>query len=171
MSQSYVVQDRISALLQYVRGFPQQIRFERFGMKLDKPTPFHQIEYCAQALLSGALPDVESLLFVAIALNNYVTREGELSLDEAFGLKSKPKAGNPSRIAAQHQKMTNMLGRMSMMRGGNPKMTLAKAAEIALCGDESIKVETLVRAYSRRRCKEWETGWDNIVFVHEIDGK
>ena len=170
MSQAYVLLDRISALLQYVRRFPQQVRFDRFGMKLDKPTPFHQIEYCSQALLSGALPDAETLQFVAIALDKYVTSKGKLSLDEAFGLKSVPKAGNPSRQAAQYQQQTTLLGRMAMIRGGDPELSLEKAAEIALDGDESIKVETLVRAYSRRRCKLWEKGWAK-VFAQERDGK
>lgn len=170
MSKSYVLEDRISALLQYVNRFPQQVRFERFGAALDGDSPFHRIRYCSQAFLSGALPDAKTLEYVAIALNKYVTREGEISLDEAFGLKSKPKAGNPSRQASQYQKQTNLLGDMAMMRGCDPKLTLAQAAEIALHGDESIKVETLVRAYSRRRCKVWEKGWAKL-YAHTVSGK
>lgn len=159
MSESYVLLDRISALLQHVRGFPQQVRFERFGMKLDKSTPFHQIQYCSQAFLSGALPDAKTLEFVAVALNKYVTREGKVSLDEAFGLKSKPKAGNPSRQAAQRQQQINLLGHMAMIRGTDPKVTLEWAAAEALGDDNSFQVETLVRAYRPLGCKKWAEGW------------
>lgn len=151
MSKSYVLLDRISALLEYVQGFPQQVRFERIGAKLDEDSPFHRIKYCSQAFLSGALPDTKTLEYVAIALNRYVSREGKLSLDEAFGLKSRPKAGNPARQAAQQRKMNNLLADMARMRGCDPKLTLAKAAEIALRGDELMEVETLVREYRRRR--------------------
>lgn len=170
MSKSFILLDRISALLQYVRGFSQQVRFERIGTKLDEDSPFHKIRYCSQAFLSGALPDAKTLEFVAVALNKYVTREGEISLDEAFGLKSRPKAGNPSRQAAQNQKQTNVLMDMAMMRGCNPKLSLEKAAEIALHGDVSIEVATLVRAYTRRRCKLWEEKWANL-YAKTVSGK
>jgi hypothetical protein len=100
MSEPYSPLDRLSSLLQWVRGFPHQTQFEAFGSKLpDNPSPFNRIQYCSQALLSGALPDAETLEFVAIALNKYVSSAGALSLDEAFALKSKPKAGNPARQA------------------------------------------------------------------------
>jgi hypothetical protein len=170
MSKSYVLLDRISALLEHLHGFPQQVRFERIGAKLDEDSPFHRIKYCSQAFLSGALPDAKTLEYVAIALNRYVSREGKLSLDEAFGLKSKPKAGNPSRQAAQNQKQINILGNMAMLRGFDPKLTLAQAAEIALHGDESIKVETLLRAYTRRHCKLWEEKWANL-YAKTVSGK
>ncbi|MDR4468839.1 MAG: hypothetical protein MRJ68_11165 [Nitrospira sp.] len=159
MSKSYVLEDRISALLQYVRGLPQQVRFERSGWTQDNPTPFDRIQYCSQAFLSGALPDAKTLEFVAVALNKYVTREGKISLDEAFGLKSKPKAGNPSRQASQRQRQINLLGRMAMIRGTAPKVTLEQAAGEALGEDDSFQVETLVRAYRRRGCKKWAEGW------------
>ena len=158
MSNSYFPLDRLSALLQWVRGFPQQARFERFGAKLNKSTPFHQIQYCSQAFLSGALPDAETLEFLAIALSKYVNAEGALSLDAAFGLKSKPKAGNPARQFAYNNKIGYLLFSMAMMRAHNPKMTLASAGEAALNGDESIPVETLEREYRRRGCKRWAEG-------------
>jgi hypothetical protein len=163
MSQSYVLLDRISVLVQYLQGFPQQVRFERRGHKLDECTPFDHICYCSQAFLSGALPDAKTLEYVAIAFNKYVTRVGEISLDEAFGLKSKPKAGNPSRQAAQHLKMNNLLATMAQLRGGDPKLSLAKSAEMALCGDESIEAETLVREYRRRGYKREAEAWAKVL--------
>jgi hypothetical protein len=114
-------------------------------------TTLDYIDHCSQALLTGALPDAETLLFVATAFYRYAHSEGTLSLDQAFRLKSKPKAGNPARQAAQQRKMNNLLADMARMRGCDPKLTLAKAAEIALRGDELMEVETLVREYRRRR--------------------
>lgn len=159
MSKSYILLDRISALLQHVQGFSQQVRFERFGGKLDESTPFHQIRYCSQAFLYGALPSAKTLEFVAIALNKYVTSEGRISLDEAFGLKSKPKAGNPARQAARHQKLLTLLGRMAMIRGLDPKVTLERAAEEAIEGEDSFQCETLVREYTRRGYKKRAERW------------
>jgi hypothetical protein len=151
--------DRLSVLVESVRGIPNQVRFERRGRKREGHTSLDYIDHCSQALLTGALPDAETLHFVAIALYRYVHSEGTLSLDEAFKLKSKPKAGNPARQAAQYQKQTNLLGRMAMIRGTDPKVSLERAAEEALEGDDSFQVETLVRAYRRLGCKKWAEGW------------
>ncbi len=147
---NYYPLDRISLLVERVRGLPNQIRFERRGQTRGH-TSLDHINHCSQALLSGALPDAETLLFVATAFYRYVHSEGALSLDQAFRLRSKPKAGNPARQAAQQRKINNILADMARMRGSDPKLTLAKAAEIALGGDESMEVETLVREYRRRR--------------------
>lgn len=155
MSESYSPLNRLSSLLQWARGFPHQTRFDARGSKLRKnPSPFDRIQYCSQALLSGALPDAETLQFVATALDKYVCAGGALSLDEAFALKSKPKAGNPARQYTHNNKLLGLLFDMASFRAHNPKLTLAKAAEMAQRGDESIPVETLVREYSRRSNKK-----------------
>lgn len=158
MSEFFSPLDRLSSLLQWVRAFPQQARFEATGAKLGDPSPFQRIRYCSQALLAGALPDAETLQFVAIAFDKYVCSGGALSLDEAFALKSKPKAGNPARQFERNNRILNLLFNMAEIRAHNPKMTLASAAEKALQGDESIPVETLEREYRRIGCKKWEDG-------------
>ncbi len=160
MSESYSPLDRLSSLLQWAHGFPHQTRFDARASKLRKnPSPFNRIQYCSQALLSGALPDAETLQFVAMAFNKYVCAAGALSLDEAFALKSKPKAGNPARQYTHNNKILGMLIDMASFRAHNPRLTLAKAAEWAQQGDESISVDTLVREYSRRGCKSWADTW------------
>ena len=159
MSESFILLDRISALSGYVHGFSQQVRFESRGQKLDDYTPFDHIRYCSQAFLSGALPDAKTLEFVAIALNKYVTSEGRISLDEAFGLKSKPKAGNPAKQAARRKKLFTLLGRMAMSRGLDPTITLEQAVEEATEGDDSFQSETLIREYRRRHCNKWAEEW------------
>jgi hypothetical protein len=150
---------RLSLLVKSVGGLPNQIRFERRGHKLGGRSSLDQIDHCAQALLAGALPDADTLLFVATAFYRYVHSDGKLSLDQAFKLKSKPRAGNPARQAAQRQKLLTLLGRMAMMRGCDQKMSLEKAAEIALYGGEMFKVETLVREYRNRGYKKQAEGW------------
>jgi len=157
-AESFSPLDRLLPLLQWVRGFPQQNRFKRFGAKLRDTSPFHRIRYCSQALLSGALPDAKTLEFVAIAFDRYVNSEGALSLDEAFRLSSKPKAGNPARQYARGNKVLGLLFDMAMMRAHKPKMSLASAAEAARGDDESIPVETLEREYRRRGCNKWAKG-------------
>lgn len=163
MLDSYSPLDRLSALLQWVRGFPQQDRFETIGAKPTDLSPFQRIQYCSQALLQGALPDAETLEFVAVAFNKYVIQKDEeepekekLSLDEAFGLKSKQRAGNPAAQYAHHNKLMGLLFDIAMLRTDNPNMTIELAAEHAQRGDESIPVETLAREYSRRNAKDWE---------------
>jgi len=170
MSETFYTLDRLTALLKNVRGFPQQDRFERFGATLGKPSPFHRIQYCSQAFFAGALPDAETLEFVAIAFNKYVCAEGALTLDEAFGLKSKPKAGNPARQAAHNNKVGLLLFDMAMIRA-NTKMNLEHAAEAALENEESILVETLVREYKRRGCKKWADGIKRAKFNKSPGGK
>lgn len=101
--------DRLSVLVESVRGLPNQIRFERRGQNRGH-TSLDHINHCLQALLSGALPDAETLLFVATAFYRYVHSEGALSLDQAFRLRSKPKAGNPARQAAQQRKIGDEAG-------------------------------------------------------------
>jgi len=147
----------LSALLQRVRGFPQQDRFEAKGAKPTDLSPIQRIQYCSQALLQGALPDVETLQFVAVAFDKYVRQEKDAeSLDTAFDLKSKPRAGNPAAQYAHRNKLMGLIFDMAMLRTDNPTMTLAAAAEGAQRGDESIPVETLLREYSRRNAKDWE---------------
>lgn len=149
--ESFSVTDRLSPLLQWVRRFPQQNRFERIGAKLrDNPSPFHRIQYCSQAFLSGALPDAETLEFVAVAFDKYVNSDGTLSLDEAFKLKAKPKAGNPAKQFATQNKMNGFLLSMATALALRPKLSQEKAAGSALGTDESIPVNTLVREYRRR---------------------
>jgi hypothetical protein len=147
--------ERLSILMESVRGLPNQMLFVRRGhIPGKKRSPLEKIDYCSQALLFGALPDVETLLFVAEAFYRYVHSDGTISLDEAFRLKSKPKVGNPVRQRDRERKIAGLLFSMALHRACNPKVSIAKAAEAALGNDESIEVETLKREYIRRGCKQ-----------------
>jgi len=156
--ESFVVADRLAILLNSVRGCPQQVRFDRIGHKLSKnSTALDRIRHCSQAFLSGALPDVETLEFIAVAFDRYVNSDGTLSLDEAFKLKAKPKAGNPVRQYLRNNKMNGFLLSMATYLVHHPQSTQEIAAAWAISNDESIpestfdrKVSGLVREYRRR---------------------
>ena len=109
---NYYPLDRLSVLVESVRGLPNQMRFERRGHTPGKH-PLDKIDYCSQALLTGALPDAETLLFVAEAFYRYVHSDGTLSLDQAFRLKSKPKAGSPVRQRTREGKIIGLLFSMA----------------------------------------------------------
>jgi hypothetical protein len=152
MEETFDPRERLACLLDHAAGNPYQSRFERLGYK---PVPFKhraltsfdRIQYCSQALLSGALPDLETLIFVALAFDRYISEEGRLSLDEAFRLRSKSRAGNPARQFADQNKKAGYLLEMARMRAKNPSLPKRRAAEEALQGDESLDPDTLVKAY------------------------
>lgn len=140
----------LECLVSIAREFPLQKRFEYYGSKLNGTLPLDRIKYCSQALLNGALPDAATLQFIAMAFDKYISSGGSLSLDESFGLKSKPKAGNPVRQEARRNRIGQFLYWMAEYRRHDPKISIARAAEVALRDDESIPAETLEREYKRR---------------------
>ena len=150
--------DPISTLCDSTHDLPAQKRFDAIGHKLvPNPSPFNRIQHFSQAVLSGALPDVETLRFVVTSLFKYEQRAGSISLDEAFGLKSKPKAGNPARQYSQNNRLQDLLCRVAAIRVDNPELTLNAAAIRVLGRDKTFPVETLLRAYRRGGIgKVWE---------------
>ena len=151
MSNSYSPKDRLQELLEYIQKFKYQDKFLRFGRK---PSPdmssFEKIQYASQAFLSGGLPNAETLEDIAISFDKYIRKKGEITLDEAFGLKSTPKAGKPSKQFAQKNMMNSMLFSMACIRRDNPSISVEKAA-LQVCDRENNyeKSSTLCREYSR----------------------
>jgi hypothetical protein len=70
--------ERLTLLVESVRSLPNQIRFERRSHTPGNH-PLDKIDYCSQALLTGALPDAETLLFVAEAFYKPTRRPGMVS--------------------------------------------------------------------------------------------
>ncbi|SLM46777.1 protein of unknown function [Nitrospira japonica] len=159
-----LVLDDLEHLVQAVQGTSRQQWFNRFGTKLCDGTPLDRIKFCFQALAFGALPDAETLEYVVASFSKYVNSDGTLSLDEAFGLKSKPKAGNPVRQAIRKNAINGLLFSMMCARYQNPRLSLEKAAEgaIKVHGSPNNKdiTDTLVREYVRRR-------YDKAMKLHE----
>src|SRR5262249_1299621 len=67
------------------------------------PNDLTWMEGFHSALRNGVFPDVTALVYVANAFRTYVDAAGELSLDEAFGLKSRQRKGNPSKQLAKDE--------------------------------------------------------------------
>jgi len=149
--------DRLRELLAYLAGFHRQRSFDALGYKPTDDSPLSRLEYFEAALLMGALPDADTMFFVGDAIYKYVDGKGAISLDQAFGLKSKQKVGNPSKQRATSQQLGNLLYAMACYRVDNPGATLADAAEdiASRFGIGKPDCETLVRYYSRR-------GWGKV---------
>lgn len=159
MDNSFRPRDRIQELLDYIQYFKYQDSFLRIGHHPHpNMTPFDKIYYGSQALMGGALPDAETLEYIALSLNKYIRKKGEISLDEAFGLKSKPKAGNPSRQFANEIDINNMLFDMACIRRDNPNISIEEAA-LQVCEKQNNhdKSATLCREYSRGKWKNIES--------------
>jgi hypothetical protein len=151
MDNSYSSADRIQELLEYLKNFHRQNNFDHIGIKPAlSMSPFEKIQYTRSALLTGALPNAETLEYIAISFDKYISQKGQISLDEAFGLKSKPKAGNPSRQYANKTTINNMLFDMACIRRDNPNITIENAAlQICEVSNNHDKSSTLCREYSR----------------------
>lgn len=71
-------------------------------------------------------------------------------MDEAFGLKSKPKAGNPSKQNARKNVLFFRLCTMAQLRAADPKLSIEKAAAKVCNNADSSEVETLAREWKRQ---------------------
>jgi len=150
MSKNYSSLDSITDLVNWLHEYPPQAKFKRVGIRLREITPFHRIMYCSQALLFGALPDAKTLEFVANAFDKYVSSEGGMTLDEAFGLVSISKAGNPSKQYTSKNNLNVIMFEIARYRVDNPETTIANAAEQVSKQLNIIKPDSdsLVRYYS-----------------------
>jgi hypothetical protein len=147
------------------------------GAKLPQdPQPLDRILHFRSAIFSGALPDAETLEFIALSFEKYESAQGALSMDAALGLKNKRSVGNPAAQLALSTRWSAFLITMALYRASNPRLTMAKAAEWAIedCpeyvndDDPAELVDTLVRYYRGRKCREWEAG---IRAFHESEIK
>ena len=154
---SYSPHERAKELLEYVSNYSRQKRFEAIGAKppSKETEPFEHILYASQAFLSGALPEAETLCFVALSLDKYIRGEGKLSLDEAFGLKSKPKIGNPAKQYAHKNSINGRLFEMAWLRA-TEEISIEQAALRVWDELDSTDAGTLTRQYSRGKWSEVE---------------
>ncbi len=158
MTESFSTEDRLSELLDYIHNYTRQRRFVAIGAKPPvNDEPFEHIKYASAAFLTGALPDAKTMAFIAYALDKYIRREGNLSLDEAFGLKPKPKAGNPSRKYARNNHLNGKLHDMVWLKANDPNLTVEEAAA-RVCEDDSEEKEqsTLNTYYKKGKWAQYE---------------
>jgi hypothetical protein len=102
------------------------------------------------ALSAGVFPDAAQLLFVANAFKKYLAAGGEISLDKAFGLGSRQKAGNPSAKAGRDEALNRRCYEIHEYLELNPKATQEQAAESVQASlGTDVDVETMVRDFRR----------------------
>ncbi len=165
MDNSHSPSDWLQELLEYIQNFKYQSRFLRVGMKPpSNMLPFEKIRYASQAFLAGALPSAETLEYIAVSFEKYISREGEISLDEAFELRSTPSQGNPSRKYAHDNFLNNVLFEMSYLRAQNKmtkkRMSLEKVADAVIPPEFTYSIDTLVSYYKKRK---WDVVRDMLV--------
>jgi len=150
VSESFAPIDRIKELLTFVQDFKWQKRFKKTGFKRSNDTPFEQILSFRHAVLSGALPDAETLACIAFSFDRYISKHGELSLDEAFKLRSKPKAGNPSAQYSRGNEINSLLFNMACLRANDKSISIEKAAGM-VAPDEVVNTGNLERQYTEKQ--------------------
>lgn len=156
MNESFDPLERIKILTAHVKQLKFQRHFDTVGHRAPKQSDsaYEHLCYARSAFLTGALPNAETLLFIALSIDRYIEGKGGVTLDEAFQLRSRPKAGNPSRQAATRNEKGSALLDMAFLRAENPRMSLAHAAAGALAKcqkDTNLNAGTLEREYKRRR--------------------
>lgn len=156
----YSPKDRMHDLLSFLQEFPWQKRFKALGMKpIDNMSSFEKIMYAKQAFLQGALPELNTLLYIALSFEKYIQGKGDISLDEAFQLQPKPKAGNPSKQYASENHYNNLLFEMACLRA-DKKISIEDAAFEVCERQEEDAVDmasTLCRKYSSGNWKNIES--------------
>lgn len=146
----------LELLIACARQSPRQQKFESIGQTLpENPEPIDRLQQFSQAILAGALPDPETLMFLAESMYDYVDAAGEKSLDEAFRLRAVPKSGNPSKKRFQRDQRRSLLFDMACARADDPTLSLEQAAE--KIGVDPEQVDTIVRDYRRQRFRDWES--------------
>lgn len=72
----------------------------------------------AEPTLAGSSPPAEAAQFIARRILRYLNTRGRLTLDQAFGLRSVQRAGNPSKRQATAQALYWALSEIAFLRVG-----------------------------------------------------
>ena len=138
------------------------LRRERYGLddsdsKCDRPG-IEYMELYVRAVFAGIYPSPKALLRIAFGLNKFIAAKGDLTLEDAFELKSKQRIGNPSAQLARERFKNNYLFEMAAYRASRPNASLIEAAEYVrnLLEIRSPDCETMVNYYSDGNWREWE---------------
>lgn len=155
MDNSFSSRDRLQELLEYIKKFKYQDKFLRLGRKPSPDmSPFEKIQYASQAFLSGGLPNAETLEDIAISFDKYIRKKGDISLDEAFGLKSVSGVGNASAAYENENEMNGLLFEMAYQiaqsKLNGKRLSRLNAANIVL-SDKKYSPSTLEDYYKRKR--------------------
>lgn len=160
----------LESVLDLIKDHPNQIAFDQgYSMKRFALRPADRLQEFSQAIFCGALPDAETLHFVATAFTKYLDQNGDIDLEEAFGLRAKPKVGKASAVKNWEDKRSAQMRQMSRYRVLEG-LSIEKAAQKVSedWGDSELKhADTLSRAYKRNpQSKPRE-----LRFKNKIQGK
>ena len=103
------------------------------------------------SIAAGIFPHPHVLAFIATRLSYYLQKCGDVTLDQAFGLESVQKAGNPAKRDATAQAQYKYCWEMFEMLRQNPKLTRENVAEKVRenLGIDQPDVERMVKIYAR----------------------
>ena len=121
--------------------------------------------YVGRALKKDELPNTAGRDFLTTAIEKYIYAEGDITFDEALGLKSKPGVGNPSLEYAKSNELMSIFFKMAMFRAFNSVNNTPKSVEQAV--QEAFKSMTeeesdywekrdLPREYRRQKMSSFE---------------
>jgi hypothetical protein len=110
-------------------------------------SPLDRLKHFRVAIAAGIYPDSHTLAFVQRAFAKYL--DGARSLDEAFGLKSRQRVGNPAQHDTANEARNRRCYEMYVYLKTHPEESQAQAAEaVQRSLDETVDVETMVRNYA-----------------------
>lgn len=128
-------------------------REDAFDDPAAPPEPIDVIEDFRYSVHNGLMPNPNALIFVANCIAAYLESKGKISLDEAFGMKSKQRVGNPAQHREKQSQDDEFLSRMSQYRADNPSATIEDAARACHEGpwnaDAETYCETMAKLYSK----------------------
>ena len=117
------------------------------------------------AVQNGIFPAREAILLVAKAFGKYLESHGALSLDQAFGLKSKQRAGNPAKRMSARESRNAYCYEMLKFRTVKPGAALVEAAEHAsrVLDIDKPDCETMAKYYSEEKWVDLEQSQDAVA--------
>jgi len=107
-----------------------------------------KIMHFVECVQDGDMTDEATLFWIADCFKKYIDGKA-LYLDSAFGLRSKPRKGNPAEQFTYDKKMNSLLNTMAEILVENKKITQDRAAEMTLekVEDSKIDASTLSRYF------------------------
>jgi hypothetical protein len=112
-----------------------------------KPDPLVCMQHFRAAIKAEVFPDTHVLIYVANCFARYLEAKGGVSLDQAFDLRSTPKAGNPSQSLATQEARDRLCHDIDERCKLSPGMSVTKVAELVLTeqGIDEIDADSAAR--------------------------
>lgn len=146
---------------------PKSLEADPTASQADRTSPVRWMQQFQAAIAAGVFPDGRALVYVANCFARYLQAEGRVSLDEAFGLKSTQRAGNPSAALAKDERRNRLCYEIYERLKSAPRESVTVAAEQVLAEQDvdTLDAESLARYYRKwlRELKEATSGNNSAV--------